>query len=146
VRATAKDRQSLALFGVTVAEADRIRAAQGGVCFVCRKPRQLNRDHDHLTGEFRGFLCMLHNKGLALFQDDPALLERAVDYLRENPVVRALGERRFGRTGRSTRKWRTKREKRERMAWVDAHLLAIGYTTERRVTREKAKGRSPASV
>lgn len=131
--ATAADRTSLALFGVTVAEAATVRAQQDGVCFVCRiADRQLNRDHDHKSGEFRGYLCMLHNKGLALFQDDPLLLERAAAYLRNPPVLAALGERRFGRVGRSTRKWRTKREKKERMAWVDARLRQLGYVAKRR--------------
>jgi hypothetical protein len=38
-------------------------------------------DHDHQTGEFRGWLCKRHNLGLAHFMDDPELLRKAADYL-----------------------------------------------------------------
>lgn len=128
MKATAADVKLMALFGVTKDELERVRADQRGVCFVCRvEGRQLNRDHDHRTGEFRGFLCMLHNKGLALFQDDPELLERAAMYLRSPAVLRTLGARKFGRVGRVTRKWRTKREKRERTEWAVRQLEKRGY-------------------
>ena len=38
-------------------------------------------DHNHGTGEFRGFLCDSCNTGLGKFRDDPDLLARAIDYL-----------------------------------------------------------------
>jgi hypothetical protein len=132
IRATAKDRKLLALFGVTEAEDVRVREHQQDRCYICGKDLQLNHDHDHRSGEYRGLLCFLHNKGLALFQDDPILLERAAYYLRNHPVETAIGEKRFGRPGRVTRKWRTKREKRERMAWVEARLRELGYEFKRK--------------
>ena len=39
-------------------------------------------DHNHGTGQFRGFLCDSCNTGLGKFKDDPDLLERAISYLR----------------------------------------------------------------
>ena len=57
----------------------------GVVCAICKKPcrtgRSLAKDHDHKTGKVRGRLCLHCNVGLGHFQDSPALLLRAVDYL-----------------------------------------------------------------
>jgi hypothetical protein len=53
-------------------------------CAICGKRiqgKQIHIDHDHSTGLVRGFLCFKHNTGLGLFDDDPALLQRAVEYL-----------------------------------------------------------------
>lgn len=38
-------------------------------------------DHDHVTKEYRGYICMDCNTGLARFQDNPALLYKAAEYL-----------------------------------------------------------------
>lgn len=53
-------------------------------CELCdRKPRGrgLSLDHDHKTGEFRGWLCHVCNTGLGKLGDDIAGLERAIVYL-----------------------------------------------------------------
>lgn len=41
----------------------------------------MHLDHDHATGEFRGWLCSKCNTGLGMFNDSPKLLERAIQYL-----------------------------------------------------------------
>lgn len=41
-------------------------------------------DHDHVTGCFRGWLCVACNTGLGYFQDNPASLRAAADYLEKN--------------------------------------------------------------
>lgn len=38
-------------------------------------------DHDHKTGKFRGVLCNSCNSGLGYFQDNPELLQKAIQYL-----------------------------------------------------------------
>lgn len=55
-------------------------------CEICGTPfinfaRSPALDHDHLTGEFRGWLCTNCNTGLGLFRDSPLNLRRALAYL-----------------------------------------------------------------
>lgn len=38
-------------------------------------------DHNHKTGEFRGYICMDCNTGLARFQDNPEIVAEAEKYL-----------------------------------------------------------------
>ena len=53
-----------------------------GPCAICNniaKPQHW--DHDHTTGEFRGWLCSTCNSGLGFFRDNPYLLRAAARYL-----------------------------------------------------------------
>ncbi|MDE2096982.1 MAG: hypothetical protein KGL39_07035 [Patescibacteria group bacterium] len=43
--------------------------------------RGLRLDHNHVTGEFRGWLCNACNLGLGKFKDSAVLLRKAADYL-----------------------------------------------------------------
>jgi hypothetical protein len=57
-----------------------------GRCEICGdKPdegqRDLNMDHDHASGAFRGMLCDNCNSGLGRFKDDPERLKSAIQYL-----------------------------------------------------------------
>jgi hypothetical protein len=45
------------------------------------QPRPFSIDHAHALGELRGTLCGHCNRGLGLFQDNPARLRAAADYL-----------------------------------------------------------------
>lgn len=59
-------------------------ARQGGGCRICgKRPGKisLHVDHDHETGEIRGLLCVGCNNALGQFHDDPALIQRAIEYL-----------------------------------------------------------------
>lgn len=60
---------------------------QGGKCILCGSAgvggKGLVFDHNHATGEPRGLLCGLCNGGLGYFRDDPELLIKAANYLRE---------------------------------------------------------------
>lgn len=60
--------------------------SHSGLCDICSKPgdgrwSELSIDHCHGTGHFRGMLCSSCNRGLGLFQDDPVLMSKAIDYL-----------------------------------------------------------------
>lgn len=72
-------------YGMTIEQYDAMLEAQGGGCFICsRPPREdisLHVDHDHSTGAIRGILCFRCNNALADFQEDPAVLTKAVAYL-----------------------------------------------------------------
>jgi hypothetical protein len=123
-------------YGITSAERDTLIRHRDGKCWICKnRPAKmtLNADHSHDTGVLRGFLCMTCNKGLAMFRDDPGLLNAAAEYIHSasREVADLLGYQAVGRTGRSGRKWRTKRERRERLAWVESRLVALGYTGKR---------------
>ena len=49
-------------------------------------------DHDHETKEFRGFLCHSCNIGVGKFKDDPAIMLRAIAYLKTNNGIAEMSE------------------------------------------------------
>ena len=70
--------------GMTLTEYDAVLESQGGVCAISSqtdKDFSLAIDHCHVTGKNRGLLTSNINRGLGLFNDDPALLRKAADYL-----------------------------------------------------------------
>lgn len=80
-------------YGITFAQYQEILAAQGGVCKIClglnpRKSqlaiRPLFVDHCHKTNKVRGLLCSLCNGALGKFKDNVAVLQRAIEYLKES--------------------------------------------------------------
>lgn len=61
--------------------------ASTGICECCGRRenrRTLSLDHNHLTGEFRGWLCNRCNCGIGLLDDTLGGLLRAVAYLQAN--------------------------------------------------------------
>lgn len=61
-----------------------------GYCYICNIPEiecnsRLHMDHNHVTGEFRGWLCRRCNMNIiGMSNDNPDLLRRAADYLENN--------------------------------------------------------------
>lgn len=82
-------------FGLSRADYDAMLAAQGGVCAICGTDRNRGArdgmhfavDHCHDTGKIRGLLCNRCNRALGFWEDDPALLRAALEYL-DSPGVR----------------------------------------------------------
>lgn len=83
-------RRKMRKFGITLEEYDAMLAAQNGLCAICPNPPVSGQgrrygtgavDHDHATGRVRGILCDRCNTLLGQVDDDPALLQRAIDYL-----------------------------------------------------------------
>ena len=72
-------------YGLTPEGLLDLHEKQGGVCKICgntaKDGRNLDVDHCHTTGKVRGLLCNNCNRGLGHFQDDPILLQKAIDYL-----------------------------------------------------------------
>ena len=64
---------------------DYLFEQQGWRCCICNTQamrQRLSIDHCHKTGKIRGLLCDMCNKGLGMFQDNPAMLEAAITYLK----------------------------------------------------------------
>lgn len=75
------------LFGISLAEYEKLLSEQDGKCAICRQPDKtfsLAVDHCHGTNRIRGLLCHLCNRALGMFKDSPELLRKAIEYL-ENP-------------------------------------------------------------
>jgi hypothetical protein len=104
----ARSRRLKTLFNITEEEYQKVLKFQGGVCPITLKPpkpgQSLHVDHNHQTGLVRGGLTWQANKAIGHFRDDPDMLERAADYLRNPPVTQALGETVYGVQGRVTTK------------------------------------------
>jgi len=76
-------------YGISAEEQARILEGQNGLCAICGeapKPagRSLALDHDHTTGQVRGFLCHSCNLGIGGFRDRPSLLAAAIAYLKRH--------------------------------------------------------------
>jgi len=90
-------------YGLAFEEFQSVRVFQKESCAICLRPLDRpNVDHSHTTGETRGLLCWHCNNALGKFRDNPEMLIRAADYLRNTPVSQALGAPRFGLPGRIT--------------------------------------------
>ena len=82
-----RDRKLRAKYGIGIDEYDRLLAAQGGRCAICKSPDPRNRwgvfvvDHCHATKRNRGLLCGPCNLMLGYAQDDPETLSAAIEYL-----------------------------------------------------------------
>jgi hypothetical protein len=68
-------------YGIDAAKAEALLRAQDGKCAVCGDPSPEHVDHDHLSGDVRGILCFNCNGALGRFEDDPEIMERAIEYL-----------------------------------------------------------------
>ena len=76
-------------YGITTDDYNRMFADQNGCCKICgihqsELDRRLNVDHNHVTNRVRGLLCMPCNLGIGNFNDNIALLEGAIDYLKDS--------------------------------------------------------------
>ena len=74
-------------YGITRDDYDRMLEEQGGGCAICGTSSPGGRDkvfavdHCHDSNEVRGILCPPCNRGLGQFNDDPARLRAAAEYL-----------------------------------------------------------------
>lgn len=75
---TERKRSILKTYGLTI---EQWEALIVGGCQICGKFEKLVVDHDHTTGVIRGCLCDWCNVGLARFNDDVKLLQKAIAYL-----------------------------------------------------------------
>lgn len=55
-------------------------------CEVCGSQTRISYDHSHISGKFRGWLCMKCNTALGLVGDNIETLERLIAYLKRGDV------------------------------------------------------------
>ena len=89
---TTRNSQLLTKYGIGSEVYDKMKEDCNNLCQCCGKPetataygktRLLAVDHCHTTGEVRGLLCQKCNIGLGQFNDDPDVLRKAIQYLKE---------------------------------------------------------------
>ncbi len=73
-------------YGITETAYEVMLERQEGCCAICgkREVKRLVIDHCHTTGRVRGLLCDDCNLGISRFGEDPAIFQRALDYLAAN--------------------------------------------------------------
>jgi hypothetical protein len=98
VRRAERKRKGIERYGISQERYEDLLAMQSGACAICGRPpsgkgpsgQRLHVDHDHRCcsgtkscGEcVRGLLCSSCNMAIGYLQDDPAVIQAAVDYLR----------------------------------------------------------------
>lgn len=97
IKTETRERHLIRKYGVTLADYERMLAAQGGVCAICggaesaEHNRVFHVDHCHATGAVRGLLCRGCNHILGHVKDDPDTLRSAIAYLASPPVPELIG-------------------------------------------------------
>lgn len=94
-----EEARILRIYGLTWEEYEALLASQDGGCAICgtkiesdRNRSKLQIDHCHATNDIRGILCGKCNRGIASFDDNPALLRAAIEYIeRHHRAVRERG-------------------------------------------------------
>jgi len=68
-------------YGIGASEVAALIEAQGGTCAICKTSPAVQVDHSHTTNSVRSVLCDGCNGALGAFNEDQALLLRAIEYL-----------------------------------------------------------------
>ena len=77
-------------YGLSHVEYLEMLSSQNNRCKLCRIKFGEKReniphvDHNHVTGKVRGLLCRSCNLGLGNFKDNPIIMNRAIEYVRES--------------------------------------------------------------
>jgi hypothetical protein len=69
-------------YGLSDLEYKAVVKLSKGVCPICKSRKPSCVDHNHKTGEVRGFICNACNFSLGGFLDNPQILENALSYLK----------------------------------------------------------------
>jgi hypothetical protein len=79
-------------YGMTLEEYDDAVAVRAGKCDACSRVAEpkLYVDHDHRTGQVRGFLCHQCNAALGLLDEDPSRMEALIKYMTTNGLGNLL--------------------------------------------------------
>lgn len=89
-------------YGISEEEYLDIKRHQNGKCYICQratgasKNLAVDHDHKHCPGKkacrdcIRGLLCSTDNQLLGHLRDDPAMVQRILDYLQDPPARKVL--------------------------------------------------------
>jgi len=78
-------------YGISITEYEQMWQRQQGRCAICEQAKdKLGVDHCHTTGRVRALLCVSCNAALGLLQEDPALFDRAVAYLKAHAALKVV--------------------------------------------------------
>lgn len=94
-RANPKNKRSIisssyiSKYGITLTCYEEMLKEQDSRCYICGIEDQYNGkplyvDHCHSKQQVRKLLCQHCNSGLGMFKDNPKLLIKAADYLKEH--------------------------------------------------------------
>ena len=74
-------------YGLTLEKFDELLTSQNGVCKICLKTCSTNPhlsvEHNHKTGKVRGLVCHKCNQIIRLFDEQPEVMQRIMEYLKE---------------------------------------------------------------
>lgn len=75
-------------YNLTIEEYNKLFDEQNSKCGICGRHQDelkqaLAVDHNHISGNVRGLICVRCNRAIGMFEDDISLLERAIDYLKK---------------------------------------------------------------
>ena len=87
-KAQAKNSILKTNYGITLEDYNIMLFQQDGCCAICEThhtelKRKLAVDHNHITGEVRGLLCVNCNLAIGNLKDDITLLKKAIKYLKK---------------------------------------------------------------
>lgn len=75
-------------YGLSIEQFENLVNEQNNKCFICGveggyNGKPLYVDHCHATGKVRKLLCQHCNSGLGMFKDNPELLLKAAEYIKQ---------------------------------------------------------------
>lgn len=81
-----RNKRFLRRYGLTPEAYQKLLASQNYCCAVCEQdmrtiPHGPQVDHNHVTKEVRGLLCILCNTGIGKFKESAELMRAAITYL-----------------------------------------------------------------
>lgn len=82
---------ALKRYGMTQEDYDTLYREQSGLCGICKNPPEIGKnlevDHDHITGVVRGLLCGKCNKAIGLLGDTKESVVLALEYFNNPPAI-----------------------------------------------------------
>jgi hypothetical protein len=84
-------------FNLTLEEYEKMRENQNNMCAICgihqdKVSRWFAVDHNHITGQIRGLLCLECNNGIGKLKDSVINLKKAINYLEQDFKMRKAGK------------------------------------------------------